>query len=220
MFIDTILICSATAFVILLGSVYVPGAEGVERHRADAAVAGLASSASWARYYLTFAVFLFAFSSIIYNYYLGETALAELTQRPGVGACAAHAPSWPSCCWAPAAPARHLGVLLLRPADGPAGAGQPDGRADAVPGGDARARTTTATSSQAGIDKPGVRRRDGSPTWTSTARPGNEARSCFWRAGGRRLERLAQAAPAPCSRCIRWIVSADWICARWVKPCG
>ncbi|HUG21513.1 alanine/glycine:cation symporter family protein [Piscinibacter sp.] len=80
-FIDTILICSATAFVILLGSVYVPGAEGVDGI-ALTQQSLVSHVGSWAQYYLTFAVFLFAFSSIIYNYYLGETALAELTKSP------------------------------------------------------------------------------------------------------------------------------------------
>lgn len=80
-FIDTILICSATAFVILLGSVYVPGAEGVSGI-ALTQQSLVSHVGSWAQYFLTFAVFLFAFSSIIYNYYLGETALAELTRHP------------------------------------------------------------------------------------------------------------------------------------------
>ena len=79
-FIDTILICSATAFMILLGSVYVPGAEGVDGI-ALTQQSLVSHLGSWAQYYLTFAVFLFAFSSIIYNYYLGETALAELTKN-------------------------------------------------------------------------------------------------------------------------------------------
>ena len=34
---------------------------------------------SWAQYFLTIAVLLFAFSSIIYNYYLGENALSFMT---------------------------------------------------------------------------------------------------------------------------------------------
>jgi AGCS family alanine or glycine:cation symporter len=80
-FIDTILICSATAFVILLGNVYVPGAQGV-----DGIVLTQQSLVShlgaWSQYFLTFSVFLFAFSSIIYNYFLGETALGELTKSP------------------------------------------------------------------------------------------------------------------------------------------
>ncbi|MFW8595721.1 alanine/glycine:cation symporter family protein [Cribrihabitans neustonicus] len=80
-FIDTILICSCTAFVILLGDVYQPGAEGIDgvaltqqsmvHHLGD-----------WAQYFLTGAILLFAFSSITYNYYLGENALTVLTPHP------------------------------------------------------------------------------------------------------------------------------------------
>jgi AGCS family alanine or glycine:cation symporter len=77
-FIDTILICSCTAFIILLGDVYVPGAEGV-----DGVVLTQQSLAGhfgeWSRYLLTLAILLFAFSSIIYNTYLGENALAVIT---------------------------------------------------------------------------------------------------------------------------------------------
>jgi alanine or glycine:cation symporter, AGCS family len=80
-FIDTILICSCTAFIILLGGVYVPGAEGV-----DGVVLTQQSLVShvgeWSQYFLTGAILLFAFSSIIYNYYLGETALTVFTQTP------------------------------------------------------------------------------------------------------------------------------------------
>ena len=36
----------------------------------------------WAQYFLTGAVLLFAFSSIIYNYYLGENALSVMTSNP------------------------------------------------------------------------------------------------------------------------------------------
>ncbi|MDM7933646.1 alanine/glycine:cation symporter family protein [Tabrizicola sp.] len=77
-FIDTILICSCTAFIILLGDVYVPGAESI-----DGVVLTQQSLAShygeWSRYALTAAVLLFAFSSIIYNVYLGENAMAAIT---------------------------------------------------------------------------------------------------------------------------------------------
>jgi len=77
-FIDTIVICSCTAFIILLGDVYVPGAEGV-----DGVVLTQQSLAShfgdWSRYALTAAILLFSFSSIIYNTYLGENALAAIT---------------------------------------------------------------------------------------------------------------------------------------------
>ncbi|MFV0474975.1 MAG: alanine/glycine:cation symporter family protein [Pikeienuella sp.] len=78
-FIDTIVICSCTAFIILLGDVYVAGAEGV-----DGVVLTQQSLAShfgdWSRYALTAAILLFAFSSIIYNTYLGENALAAITK--------------------------------------------------------------------------------------------------------------------------------------------
>ncbi len=80
-FIDTILICSCTALVILLDDVYVPGAEGI-----DGVVLTQDSLAShlgeWTSYFLTLAILLFAFSSIIYNYYLGENALTVMTDKP------------------------------------------------------------------------------------------------------------------------------------------
>ncbi|MEM8871382.1 MAG: alanine/glycine:cation symporter family protein [Pseudomonadota bacterium] len=79
-FIDTILICSCTAFVILMSDVYQPGAEvdGVVLTQ-NALVSHLGS---WTQYFLTIAVLLFAFSSIIYNYYLGENALSFMTPNP------------------------------------------------------------------------------------------------------------------------------------------
>jgi AGCS family alanine or glycine:cation symporter len=80
-FIDTIIICSCTAFMILLGDVYVPGAEEV-----DGVVLTQQSLVShfgaWSQYFLTAAILLFAFSSIIYNYYLGENALTVFTETP------------------------------------------------------------------------------------------------------------------------------------------
>jgi alanine or glycine:cation symporter, AGCS family len=80
-FIDTIVICSCTAFVILLGDVYQPGAEGID------GVALTQQSmvnhvGTWAQYFLTFAILLFSFSSIMYNYYLGENALTFMTEKP------------------------------------------------------------------------------------------------------------------------------------------
>ena len=81
-FIDTIVICTCTAFIILLSPVYQPGAEGI-----DGVVLTqqslVSQVGSWSQYFLTFAILLFAFSSIIYNYYLGETALKVMTSKPG-----------------------------------------------------------------------------------------------------------------------------------------
>ena len=80
-FIDTMVICTCTAFIILLGNVYQPGAENI-----DGVVLTQLSLAShlgdWTQYFLTFILLLFAFSSIIYNYYLGENALAFMTEKP------------------------------------------------------------------------------------------------------------------------------------------
>ncbi|WP_424984428.1 alanine/glycine:cation symporter family protein [Microbulbifer sp. S227A] len=80
-FIDTIIICSCTAFVILLGDVYQPGAEGIDGV-ALTQQSIVSHLGTWAQYFLTFAILLFAFSSIIYNYYLGENALTFMTGNP------------------------------------------------------------------------------------------------------------------------------------------
>ncbi len=80
-FIDTIVICSCTAFVILLGDVYVPGAEGIDGV-ALTQQSLVSHLGEWTQYFLTGAVLLFAFSSIIYNYYLGENALTVMTHNP------------------------------------------------------------------------------------------------------------------------------------------
>jgi AGCS family alanine or glycine:cation symporter len=80
-FIDTIVICSCTAFIILLGGVYQPGNDAV-----DGIVLTQQSLVwhfgAWTQYFLTFIILLFAFSSIIYNYYLGENALTVITEHP------------------------------------------------------------------------------------------------------------------------------------------
>ncbi|WP_159588732.1 alanine/glycine:cation symporter family protein [Chelativorans xinjiangense] len=80
-FIDTILICSCTAFIILLSDVYVPGVTDI-----DGVVLTQQSLVShmgdWSQYFLTLALLLFAFSSIMYNYYLGENAMAVMTANP------------------------------------------------------------------------------------------------------------------------------------------
>src|SRR5690606_7771815 len=69
------------AFIILLGGVYQPGNEAV-----DGIVLTQESLSwhlgAWTQYFLTFIMLLFAFSSIIYNYYLGENALSVITDHP------------------------------------------------------------------------------------------------------------------------------------------
>jgi AGCS family alanine or glycine:cation symporter len=69
-FVDTLLVCSATGFIILLSPVY--GTEGLEGINLLQAAVSYHMGA-WAGSALAFVVFLFAFSSIIGNYYYGET---------------------------------------------------------------------------------------------------------------------------------------------------
>jgi alanine or glycine:cation symporter, AGCS family len=80
-FIDTIIICSCTAFMILLGGVYTPGMEAMDGV-ALTQQSLVSHVGGWAQYFLTAAIFLFSFSSIIYNYYLGENALSVFTEHP------------------------------------------------------------------------------------------------------------------------------------------
>lgn len=69
-FFDTIIICSATAFMIILAGVYdTAEQEGIVLTQAslDALVG------SWAPYFIAVSIFFFAFSSILGNYYYGES---------------------------------------------------------------------------------------------------------------------------------------------------
>lgn len=69
-FFDTIIICSATAFIIILAGVYKTGEqEGILLTQASLGV----HVGSWAPYFLAAAILFFAFSSVIGNYYYGET---------------------------------------------------------------------------------------------------------------------------------------------------
>jgi alanine or glycine:cation symporter, AGCS family len=68
-FTDTLLICSATAFIILLSN-----ADYTEMNGIELTQAALSDHiGAWAASFVAVAIFLFAFSSIIGNYYYGET---------------------------------------------------------------------------------------------------------------------------------------------------
>lgn len=69
-FLDTIIICSATAFIILMSGLYnSPETDGILLTQQ-----ALSSSLGpWAGTFVTCLVFLFAFTSIIGNYYYGQT---------------------------------------------------------------------------------------------------------------------------------------------------
>ena len=77
-FVDTLLVCTATAMIVLLSGV--PGSEdfqGVELTQA----ALTAEVGSIATLFLTLAIFLFAFSSILGNYYYGETNIQFISDK-------------------------------------------------------------------------------------------------------------------------------------------
>lgn len=75
-FLDTFVICTCTALLILLSGFYTPGFQGdglVLTQNSLAAVVG-----DWGRVFISLALVLFVFTSILYNYYLGENNLRFL----------------------------------------------------------------------------------------------------------------------------------------------
>lgn len=75
-FLDTFVICTCTALLILLSGFYSPGFSGdglVLTQNSLAAVVG-----DWGRTFVSVALALFVFTSILYNYYLGENNLRFL----------------------------------------------------------------------------------------------------------------------------------------------
>ncbi|TDX27596.1 AGCS family alanine or glycine:cation symporter [Modicisalibacter xianhensis] len=74
-FIDTVVICSATAFLILLSGIYDPAAGGSVEGIALTQAALADHVGEWGRAFVSVALLLFAFSTILYNYYLGENSL-------------------------------------------------------------------------------------------------------------------------------------------------
>jgi alanine or glycine:cation symporter, AGCS family len=78
-FIDTIVICSCTALMILLSGVYVPGGEITGTQLTQAALSEHVGG--FGAYFIAIAIFFFAFTSIIGNYSYSEMAMVYL----GVG---------------------------------------------------------------------------------------------------------------------------------------
>ena len=78
-FIDTIILCSCTALIILLSGVYQPGTEMAGVVLTQTAVASVVGE--WGRVFVTVALLLFVFTTLIYNYYLGENALGFFTTK-------------------------------------------------------------------------------------------------------------------------------------------
>ena len=73
-FVDTLVICTCTAFIILLSGLYTDGSDGIIL-TALAMNHHLGNFGAW---YLTAAIFLFAYSTIIANYFYGETNIRFL----------------------------------------------------------------------------------------------------------------------------------------------
>ncbi|WP_087022083.1 alanine/glycine:cation symporter family protein [Thaumasiovibrio subtropicus] len=81
-FVDTLVICSATVAVILLSGEFVPGGEvsGIElTQRALTAEVG-----SWGGTFIAIAILFFAFTSVVANYAYAETNFLFLGKRGGV----------------------------------------------------------------------------------------------------------------------------------------
>lgn len=78
-FIDTLILCSCTASIILLSSAYQTGTEqgGVVLTQ----IALAEHVGEFGRTYVSIALMLFAFSSIMYNYYLGENSLNYFSEE-------------------------------------------------------------------------------------------------------------------------------------------
>src|SRR5699024_5691204 len=69
-FFDTIIVCSATAFIIILAGLYTTGeSDGIVLTQESMAL----HVGAWGPYFVAIAILFFAFSSIIGNYYYGET---------------------------------------------------------------------------------------------------------------------------------------------------
>lgn len=75
-FIDTLIICSGTAFVILLSGIFDPASAESVGGVALTQAAMADHVGEWGRAFVSVALLLFGFSTILYNYYLGENSLA------------------------------------------------------------------------------------------------------------------------------------------------
>ncbi len=75
---DTLIICSCTAFIVLLSGAYAtPGLEGIQLTQ----VALSTHIGGWAVQFIAIILFMFAFTSLVANYYYGETNIEFLTSN-------------------------------------------------------------------------------------------------------------------------------------------
>lgn len=80
-FTDTLLVCSCTAFLVLISGLYTTeGMQGIQLTQASME----SQVGSWGTIFVAIAIILFAFSSIIGNYYYGEANIRFLTDKKWV----------------------------------------------------------------------------------------------------------------------------------------
>ncbi|MCM1311325.1 MAG: alanine:cation symporter family protein [Bacteroides sp.] len=76
-FTDTLVICTCTAFIVIISGLYHSGADGIilttQAMEKELGPVG--------RYFITAAIFLFAYSTIIANYFYGETNIRFITRK-------------------------------------------------------------------------------------------------------------------------------------------
>lgn len=79
-FIDTFVICTCTALLILLSGFYAPGFEGDGVALAQNSLAAVVGE--WGRMFISVVLALFVFTAMLYNYYLGENSLRFMFGEP------------------------------------------------------------------------------------------------------------------------------------------
>ncbi|AWM90000.1 sodium:alanine symporter [Pseudomonas sp. 31-12] len=79
-FIDTFVICTCTALLILLSGFYSPGFEGDGIALAQNSLAEVVGD--WGRMFISVVLALFVFTAMLYNYYLGENSLRFMVAAP------------------------------------------------------------------------------------------------------------------------------------------
>ncbi len=77
-FIDTLIICTATALIIIMSGEHLNGSDGIQLTQ-DALAFHVGD---WAGTFVSVAIFLFAFSSIVGNYYYGQTNIEFIKNSP------------------------------------------------------------------------------------------------------------------------------------------
>lgn len=83
-FTDTLLICSATAFIILCSGIWTGGHDGIvlTQTALDHEIGAKFGISGFGSGFVTVAIFFFAFTSIIANYYYGESNLRFIRNSP------------------------------------------------------------------------------------------------------------------------------------------